>query len=133
MNKIVIIFVAILVILGSSIYIYTSTPKSPLPNISYIGMSRNMVIDTLVNKPVLDRKTNKNLIAIPYANFFTIKGKYDIQNNSYAMQQPIWDVNFIYAKNYIRGGYYFYRLFFNEDGIVENQKALFASDGFLWL
>ena len=49
------------------------------------------------------------------------------------MQQPIWDVNFIYTRNYIRGGYYFFRLFFNKDGIVENQKVLFASDGFLWL
>lgn len=132
MNKIIFIFIAILAILGS-IYIYMSTPNSPLPNINYIGMSRSMVIDTLVNKPVLDLKTNKNLIAIPYANFFIIKDKNDIQNNPYAMHQPIWDVNFIYTKNYIRGGYYFYRLFFDKDGIVENQKILFASDGFLWL
>lgn len=132
MNKIILIFIAIFVIFGG-IYIYTLPPKSPLPNINYIGMSRSAVIDTLVNKPVLDRKTNKNLIAIPYANFFTIKDKDDIQNNPYAMQQPIWDVNFIYTRNYIRGGYYFFRLFFNKDGIVENQKVLFASDGFLWL
>ena len=132
MNKIILIFVAISAIFGG-IYIYTLPPKSPLPNINYIGMSRNMVIETLVNEPVLDRKTNKNLIAIPYANFFTIRDKGDIQNNSYAMQQPIWDVNFIYTKNYIRGGYYFFRLFFNKNGIVENQKVLFASDGFFWL
>ena len=68
-------------------------------------------------------------------NLWEVIVKYngDIQNNPYAMQQPIWDVNFIYTRNYIRGGYYFFRLFFNKDGIVENQKVLFASDGFLWL
>ena len=60
MNKIILIFIAIFVIFGG-IYIYTLPPKSPLPNINYIGMSRSAVIDTLVNKPVLDRKTNKNL------------------------------------------------------------------------
>lgn len=110
-----------------------TNPTSTLPNINYIGMNKEMVIEQLLKDSVIDKKTGNILMAAPYGNFIQLQKKEDIKKNTYAMEQQIWDVNFIYTKNCIKGGYYFFRITFNKDGLVETQKKLFASDGLFGL
>lgn len=131
MNKL--FFLAGVFVLASLGYALFLNPTSPLPSIDYIGLKRAEVAKKLIVEGLLDEKSGAVLVAAPYGNFIRLKKESDLISNPYVMKQPVWDVNLRYTKNYIKGGYYYYRLTFNKDNIVEKQKLLFASDGFLFL
>lgn len=132
MNKLLVL--TLIIVLFGGVYLFKySDPDSPLPEFDYKGMNRSEVIDHILKNVLINSKSGGILMAAPPGNYIEVKNEDSILRNNYAMNQTVWDVNIMYVRNYFKGGYYYYRLKFDKNGIVCQQIMLFSSDGFLGL
>ena len=129
MNKLSILIIIILLFGGIYIFKY-SDPNSPLPEFDYRGMDKIEVVAHILENVLINSKSRGILMAAPPGSYIDVKNADSVLKNNYAMKQSVWDVNIMYASNYIKGGYYYYRLKFDEKGKVYQQNILFSSDGF---
>lgn len=82
----------------------------------------------LVDENIKDPISEKILIHIPFGRTVDITQiELSKETRKYIYSQSEWDVNYIYADNKIKGGYYFYRLLFNAQGVVVKQQMKFQS------
>ena len=128
-----VIFLAIafscFLIVGTWGIIKISNPISPLPDINYAGKSRESVLSILLKENVKDPLSGKILIKIPFGRTVEIEQiTSSYETKKYVFSKSEWDVNYMYAKNEIKGGYYSYRLLFDNRGIVNKQQVIFQSD-----
>lgn len=132
MNKLIgLVFV---VVLFCGIYLLKySDPPSPLPEFDYKEMDKGEVVTHILENVLINSKSRGILMAAPPGNYIDVKNADSVLKNNYVMKQSVWDVNIMYAHNCIKGGFYCYRLKFDEDGRVFQQLQLFSSDAFLGL
>lgn len=101
-----------------------------MPEFDYRGMDKIEVVAHILENVLISSKSRGILMAAPPGSYIDVKNADSVLKNNYAMKQSVWDVNIMYASNYIKGGYYYYRLKFDEKGKVYQQNMLFSSDGF---
>ena len=112
-----------IITLGGWLFCKFYNPTSPLPNINYIGKNKEDIIRMLVNKNIKDPLSEKILIHIPFGKTIDIAQiEFSEETRKYIYSKSEWDVNYMYADNKIKGGYYFYRLSFNTHGIAVKQQ-----------
>ena len=117
-----------IIILSGWLFCKFYNPISPLPNINYIGKNKEDIIKMLVDENIKDPISEKILIHIPLGRTVDITQiELSKETRKYIYSQSEWDVNYIYADNKIKGGYYFYRLLFNAQGVVVKQQMKFQS------
>lgn len=130
--KISVFIIIIFLFIGIYIFKY-SDPNSPLPEFDYKGMDKREIVIHILENVLINSKSRGILMAAPPGNYIEVKNKDCILKNDYVMNQSVWDVNIVWVRNYFKGGYYCYRLKFDEKGKVCKQDILFHSDGFLGL
>ena len=130
--KVSVFIIITFLFIGINIFKY-SDPNSPLPEFDYKGMDKREIVIHILENVLINSKSRGILMAAPPGNYIEVKNKDSILKNDYIMNQSVWDVNIVWVRNYFKGGYYFYRLKFDEKGKVYQQDILFSSDGFLGL
>lgn len=118
--------ILIFIILGVWIFLKIHKPTTTLPLVDYVGMSKNEILQELNRNSNQDFLSKKVLIHIPLGRTIDIQDL-SASEKAYLLQNSIWDVNYTYARDKIKGGYYFYRLYFNNNDCVKKQEECFQS------
>jgi len=122
-------FSLIILVVGFWGFLKYNKPNCILPEIDYRGMSKALVLKEIYTDAIHDPLSQQVLLHIPLGRTINIlKQKDSREDMEYLYGKSIWDVNYMYSKNKLKGGYYFYRLYFNEAGNVDKQEKIFQSD-----
>lgn len=105
--------------------------KNPLPQENYVGKTRKEIVNLCASyeRVTYDGKSNQIVIVVDDCAWKYYNSVEDILNDKYVMNAKEWWINFKEGTKGIRGGTYFYRITFENDIVVKQEKK-FSGDAF---